>query len=440
MTRKPRMKRDPLEQAIELALEPGRFIADRACYAFVSDLEEVADRIAELIDPDPLRAAALYETFLAGCYEKVEEVDDSSGSLGQFVEELFCGWTRARQEAEADPDETASRLLAWMDDDLYGFCYGLEERLAKVLDKAGGAALIKHIRARFDQAATTTEDQAGADRRRWGQALRALYRARKNLGAYMAIAEESGITPADCHAIATLLVGRRKPAEAHTWVERGLELEKGERIGSRYGYELAQLERKLLTKLGRGNEALDAAWADFRKHPSKYTYDDLMKLVPKAERKKWHEQAMEAAKGGDLASLLELFMAAGEMERLADLIRRSVDAELEALSHYSTEPAAGKLEKKWPDLAARLWLAQGMRIIKAKKSKYYDAALRNFERAQGCFERAGLLAEWEKTVAEVRADHRRKSNFMPGFEALVAGRGPSREPSFLERAKARWRK
>ena len=27
---------------------------------------------------------------------------------------------------------------------------------------------------------------------------------------------------------------------------------------------------------------------------------------------------------------------------------------------------------------------------------------------------------------------------MSGFEALVAGHGPSEKPSFLERAKARW--
>jgi hypothetical protein len=38
----------------------------------------------------------------------------------------------------------------------------------------------------------------------------------------------------------------------------------------------------------------------------------------------------------------------------------------------------------------------------------------------------------------VRAGHHRKSGFMLGFERLVAGIGPSDEPSFLERAKARW--
>jgi len=86
-----------------------------------------------------------------------------------------------------------------------------------------------------------------------------------------------------------------------------------------------------------------------------------------------------------------------------------------------------------------LWCAQGLRIVNAKKSKYYDDALSNFDSAKRCFERVGLGAEWQKIVSQVRADHHRKSSFMPGFERLVAGFGPSDEPSFLEQAKARWK-
>lgn len=70
MTRKPRGKADPLEQEIEVALNPGAFIPDRACFSFVSDLDGVAAKIAKLTRSDPARAVTLYETFLAGCYEK----------------------------------------------------------------------------------------------------------------------------------------------------------------------------------------------------------------------------------------------------------------------------------------------------------------------------------------------------------------------------------
>jgi len=79
-----------------------------------------------------------------------------------------------------------------------------------------------------------------------------------------------------------------------------------------------------------------------------------------------------------------------------------------------------------------------MRIVDAKKSKYYQFALSNFQRAKHCYERAGLAADWEETVRQVRSRHHRKTGFMTGFEALAAGAGRLTRPSFLDRAKARW--
>lgn len=203
-------------------------------------------------------------------------------------------------------------------------------------------------------------------------------------------------------------------------------------------YDLDRLQRKLLTKLGRHNEALEAAWADFRQHPSKYSYDDLMQFVPKAVRKEWHEKALNAAEGADLHSLLELLVGTKETERLAELVRGVTDEALEVVSHYASEPAARKLERTHPELAARLWRAQGMRIVDAKKSKYYDAALSNFERARDCYRRAGLAVEWDQTVRRVCASHHRKTGFMSGFEALAAGAKRREQPSFMDRARARW--
>jgi hypothetical protein len=77
-----------------------------------------------------------------------------------------------------------------------------------------------------------------------------------------------------------------------------------------------------------------------------------------------------------------------------------------------------------------------MRILHAKKSKYYGAALGHFEDAKACYERAALARFWDVLVAEVRGAHRRKAGFMADFERLVAGQGPGDEPSFLERAKS----
>jgi tetratricopeptide (TPR) repeat protein len=435
------------EQAIELALHPGKFIPDRECFSFVSDLEQVAAGIDGLTGPNPAQAVELYETFLAGCYEKVEELHDSSSIFGQFVVELFCGWIKARQAAGADPDETATRLLDWMDEDPHGFCYQLEEDASQALDKAGLAAFVQLIRARFDGAAKTSsvvDDSPRANpesiRRRWGESLRVLYLAQRDLSAYVAHAEETGFTAQDCLAIATLLVRRRKPEQALDAVNRGLALDRNSPHGSLAANELARLKRKLLTKLGREDEALAAAWADFCAYPSTFSYLDLMQFVPEAARSTWHTKAIDTAVATDtLPTLMDLLLETNETERLADLVRGIEDSALENLSHHVSEPVAETLDTTHPDLAARLWRAQGMRIVNAGKSRHYDAALSNLGRAKRCFERAGLVDEWQNTVSQVCANHHRKIGFMSDFNRLIAGTGPGSEPSFLERAKARWR-
>jgi hypothetical protein len=174
---------DPVEQRIEAALAPGRFVSDRACVSFVGELEVVEREIADLVEVAPGRAVALYEAYLAGCYEKADEVDDSSGSLGMFVTSLCCGWVQARQAAGAAADETATRLLEWMDDDPFGFCYQLEREVAKVLDAPGLAALARQVRTRLDKvsaAGLKTESDESLERdparRRLAEVLRTLYR------------------------------------------------------------------------------------------------------------------------------------------------------------------------------------------------------------------------------------------------------------------------
>jgi hypothetical protein len=445
MTMAPRNPTTQMERRIESALAPGCFISYNVNFEFVHELEAAEKQIARMDLTEPGRAAPLYESFLAGCYAKAEEVDDSSGSFGQFVGKLFCGWIKARQAACADPDDTAARLLVWMDNDPYGFCYELERDAAKAFDKAGLAAFEKLIRARFEAAGTAPLVPGQSPRRnvdyqcrRSSAMLRAVYINQEDVEAYAKLCEATELTAQDCHALAKMLVARRKPEDALSWVERGLTLSKQAPSGSVGGEGLARLKRELLTKLGRGDEATQGAWAEFCKHPSKCSYDDLMKCVPRAEHATWHKKAIDRAMETDLGSLMRLLLETNELGRLAELVGQSKDSALEGVSHYTTEPAAKKLQKTRPSIAARLWRAQGMRIINAKKSKYYNAALENFEQARRCYERAGLAADWQCVVNEVRAEHRRKTGFMSRFNEVVAGLDSSKKRSFLERAKVSW--
>jgi hypothetical protein len=425
-------KRDPMELQIELALSPGDFIRDRACHSFVGSLEGVATEIEALMGSYAARVAVLYETFLAGCREKAEELDDSSGSFNRFAKDLICRWVKARQQSGTGADETAATLLAWMDNDPYAFCYEIEGQLSKALDDRGREAFERVIRARYE-ATPATEDY---DRRRWGGVLRAIYLAGRNAAAYQSLAEQSGPNPKDCLALGGMF-SSSKPALALEWVERGITMDDTAPFGYRAGYELGQLCLELLAKLGRQDEAIEIAWSEYREHPSKCGFDDLMKMIPKAQRAAWREKALEAARGAHLYSVMDLFTGTKESERLAELVRGVTDVELKSLSHYATEPAAVILDKSDPELAARLWRAQALRIVDAGKSKYYEIAVANLERARRCWLRGGAR-EWEATVRQVRAEHFRRRGFMTAFERVAKGEKAEDPPSFLERAKDRW--
>ncbi|MFH1673532.1 MAG: DUF6880 family protein [Pseudomonadota bacterium] len=441
MSPEKRKQIDSLEQAIEAALSPGNFIPYNAAWSFVDDVQDVANDIGKIIKKEPKRAVNLYETFIAACHEKADELDDSSGNFGMLVQDLFRGWIKARQAANQDPDETARYLLSWMEDDPYGFCHDLDREAVKVLDKKGLEAFVHQIRSKLESSLTEDDKEKGSPgyaRRRWSGALKTLLAAQRNIEAYIALCEQTELETKDCKAIAEIYRSRRRPEDALSWVERGLEIA---RSNSREGYEeygLGELRRVLLVKLGWPEDARQSAWSEFAAHPSTFTYKELMRYVPAKEEMTWHQKAMEVSENGDLSSQIELWIENKEIGRLVSRLRRASDEELKDLSHYRAEPLAHKLERSHPDISARVYRALCMRIVNAGKSKSYDAALDNIEHAKRCYAKAGLTADWQAVVADVRKRHFRKKGFMARFEEIVAGAPKHVDPPFLERAKARW--
>jgi uncharacterized Zn finger protein len=100
-----------------------------------------------------------------------------------------------------------------------------------------------------------------------------------------------------------------------------------------------------------------------------------------------------------------------------------------------TEPAAPALARKHPSVAAKLFRAL---CIKGAKSKHYAAALTHLEQARRCYLAVGLKQQWGAVALEIRRDHYRKSRFMPGSDAILAGERAFVEPSYLDRARWQW--
>lgn len=107
-----------LVSAIEEALDLGEFVSYKEAWDFIRNLENVKEKIDGLLKKGQAkRYVPLYEMFLSGCYEKADEIDDSSGNLGITFKELFYSWIKARQKARYADAETIYNIIKWMDND-----------------------------------------------------------------------------------------------------------------------------------------------------------------------------------------------------------------------------------------------------------------------------------------------------------------------------------
>jgi hypothetical protein len=133
-----------------------------------------------------------------------------------------------------------------------------------------------------------------------------------------------------------MLVAQDQLPEALGWVERGLGLEKQDWGG----HGLDRLRRALLVKLGRADEALQSAWADFVKSPHRYSYQHLSALIPEAERQAWRERVLDVVGRARWPERMELLLILEEPDLLASLVDQTSDPGLEDLSHTLGEPLA----------------------------------------------------------------------------------------------------
>ena len=151
-------------------------------------------------------------------------------------------------------------------------------------------------------------------------------------------------------------------------------------------------------------------------------------------------RAIDEVKKASLPETIELCTKTKEWEILAECIDDCRHEDLESISHYTTEKAAQELERIYPIEAAKIFRAMGMRIVKAKKSKYYGAALGNFLKTKKLYLDNDRREEWMSLVEVVRRDHYRKYSLMGDFEELVSGNYPETPESFEERTRKRWEK
>jgi len=322
--------------------------------------------------------------------------------------------------------------------------YDIEKVVVHAFDRKGRELFIGHFEGLIQKAMPTpTSSSTKAifdfdnNVRLPALSLKQIYEAVGDVPAFAALCEQLGFSPRDCTRLAEMEISKKHWASALEWVEKGIALEPARDWHNESSDSLKEMKPAILRHLGRKEDALALAWSEFQKHPDEFTYEELMRSVSRDERPKWYERAMAEAGGTGLPEFISLCVKTREWNRHSQRVHSAQSAELEALSHYVTEPAAKGLARKDPLAAAKVYRAMGLRILSSGKSRYYGAALDHLKKARNLYGRAGQGLEWKALAEFVRTAHSRKSGFMADFEQVVFGKC-GRSPSFAEQAQEQW--
>jgi hypothetical protein len=433
-----------IERDLEAALQPGRFVEERYCYRFTQRLERVAERIEMDLVAAPARAVDLLALFIAACHEKAGEVDDSGADLAAFVQELFGRWISAHLAAASELEEIVGLLVQWFENDPFGFCHRIDEVVLGAGDEELAEAFLRKAIERYESLRTHPDslDRSGAMAGlvwNWTEALKRIYVSRRDPMAYVAVCGDR-LTEDDCLKVAEVYVDKGQDGKALEWVERGIVEHARKTWGNVCTHDLPKLQRQLLVRLGREDEALSSAWRQFVYQVDSWSLSQVLEYAPERERDEWRERCLERADKADIHRAVTLYVEAADAKRLVRRLRAANEDERRVLGELDGESAATLMEELDPEMSAWVYFDLALQILKNRRSRHYGVALRYLAAVCRCLHAAGMGNQWKQLVEEIEEDHSRKRLFIGRFRDLVEGRKPQKPPSMLDRARLRLKK
>ena len=414
---------------IENSLELGTFINYDEAFSFVDGLEYAKKQLQELFGSNQEQLFELYNVFLAGCFEKAEEIFDDLCSFETFVRNLFPDWVVAAQ-ISMSPEVLLKRLENWENSDDYGLASGVWLTVVPYLNAESLICLLSSLHKKLIE--HKSEEYVFKSSI---ELIKAIYMRQCDIDSYVELTKKYGLCSNDYLSLANMYISKKQSEKSFSWVVKGFALTK--RDYSLNLYALKKLKRELLLDFGRDDEALEDAWIEFSKKPSEYSYDDLKKYTGLKSEETIDRRVIALLEKCSVGDAVEVCVHIGEIDVLARRIESARRSTLKGLSHFRTEPAAEILEKDYPYVSAKLYECLGIRIVDQAKSKYYTEAHQHLRKSKELYEKAGHTAKWKRVIDYVRQYHKRKYSFMGEFERIIVGKPEKRCPSFSQRIEKR---
>lgn len=416
-----------LKEAVRDALAMRGFVDWRRMRDVARRAQSVIDLIEELLrDGHAAAAAPLADYALDRGIAAYENIDDSSGTFGDFLRQLADLHLQACRQAGTEYRLTGKRLFKLMRMDDWGF-FRLQD-YAPLLDPKERA----HYRKLAEQEWAKVPAVTPADGRKRAVAgyehygttaiMEELARYENNLDELVQIKSRDLGTPYRFLDIAELLKQADRADEALAWAERGLKS-----FPDTQDLRLIEFLAGEYQRRKRYGDAVDVVWNGFRRHPRLEAYKLLHTTAKKAggwpaQRKRalTHVREMvDSHERGDTVSRIGQALLVDIHLWEKDVAAALRQARAGGATQEQWFQLARACEKDRPVDAAGIYRDRLDDIVNRKNNGACDHGAEIVKTVHALMRRAKQTQEFHAWLEKIRVAHKAKRNFMQRLDAAV---------------------
>ena len=420
---------EAFRRAIDGATRIHGFVDWREVGTFASNIEQVADSLAELLKPD---TAAMLVELAEYAIEKVEnsleQVDDSNGEIGGIVYRLGELHLKACTMARPDPADLAERLFRFETTLPFGLCSFDATTYRAALGKEGLRRYRELAEAEWRKLKPRDAKEGyDAHRERITRIMERLAEASGDVEELVAIKSRdlsSGYSYLD---IAEIWTKAKQPDKALEWAERGLKA-----FPERSDNRLRDFLVAVYLKRKRNDEALQLTWIQFEERQILEHYKKLhdvagkLGIWPGQRNRALARIAETIAREASTTSRWKPKPSAPNYSLRVEvaLWEKDFDAAWES-AHAGTcdrnllIALAAKLESSRPDGAISLYRRVVPPIVEQTNNAAYEEAIKLIRKVGGLMKAQNQSRPFGDYLAELRVQFKPKRNFIKLLDGVA---------------------
>ncbi|NLF29529.1 MAG: hypothetical protein GX591_01435 [Planctomycetes bacterium] len=391
---------------------------------FVQRIAAVVDGVEDLLASGyAAEAVGLIEDAVARCQEAAGRLDDSDGRMGEMLHRLGTLHHAACAAARPDPADLARRLFRMELRDAFGVFAGVPEVYGEILGSEGLAVYGRQVEARWSKLAALApgDDPARRYRRnryRLTSMMESLARRSGDVGRLAEVMSRDLASPDRFLRLARAYQRAGRPDEALRWALRGLDAFPEAPRSALEAFVADEYHRR-----GRHDEAMAVMWRQFQRDPDLRTYARLKEHADRAGQwPRWRPKALRAVEAAvsdamrrprgapgpppDRSVLVEIYLWEDDVQSAW------AEAHLGGCSESLWMRLAALREADHPADAAAIYRKRIEPLVALANNRAYAEAAALLGKLKALLARLGRRGEFDAFLADLRAAHRRKRNFI----------------------------